>query len=227
MFWSWTNQWFPNRVCTLECTDSWTKLLEITVHLVQVFFPETLCFGNSLQVIWRPWTLVVSKVVSIRNAEDFLDNQKLGKKRELMEFLVCVKYALHIFPPLFLNSILRDISLSSNFNPRFQVVAELKGQAAAGGRTSICIQVIWLPLLEPWRGSEQCSQREFRGHYPLNRAIMPSLSWGAPFSMQLSGNLSCLSSGSVRMGDWVGKNWILFESFEVRPIWTKPRWFRW
>ena len=67
--------------------------------MVQVFSPETLCFGNSLQVIWRPWTLVVSKVGSICNAEDFLDNQKLGKKRELMEFLMCAKYALHIFPP--------------------------------------------------------------------------------------------------------------------------------
>ena len=88
--------------------------------------------------------------------------------------------------------------------------AELKGQAAAGGRTSICIQVIWLPLLEPRWGSEQCSQRKFRGHYPLSRAIMPSLSWGAPVSMQISGNLSCLSSGSVRMGDWVGRTGYFF-----------------
>ena len=40
---------------------------------------------------------MVSKVFSIHNAEDFLDNQKLGKKGELTEFRVCVKYALR-FP---------------------------------------------------------------------------------------------------------------------------------
>lgn len=110
----------------------------------RVVFPETLHFGDSLQVIWESLDSVVTKVFPAHEVEDFLENQKLSEKRELFtEFLLRAEHSLHILPPLFLNTILRGISFYSNFNPGFEkVYRTLKVRQLRGGRTSICIQGI-------------------------------------------------------------------------------------
>lgn len=117
---------------------------------------------------------------------------------------------LYIFlPPLFLNTVLRGISPSSNFNPRFkEIYGTFKGQAAAGRQ---CIHLHWGHLLSSVR---TCSWVGLQWPQPLSEALSLSWSWGAPIA---NGNFTSWSPKSIHMGGWVGRTGCLLRVLKSDP----------
>lgn len=145
--------------------DSWREEFIWSTSFLRICIFRNLSrwFWSSLRSR-SPWTLQplrFSQLIKLRILWKI--RSWIRKERIWISWVsIMCQTVLHILPPLFLNTVSWGISIYSNFNLRFKnIYRTLKVTQQLRGRTFICIQVIWFPLLEPWQGLEQCSLIEF------------------------------------------------------------------
>lgn len=145
--------------------DSWREEFIWSTSFLRIYIFRYLSrwFWGSLRSRspWTPQPLRFSQLIKWRILWKIRSWVRKERIRISWVSIMCQTF-LHILPPLFLNTISWGISVYPNFNLRFKnIYRTLKVTQLLRGRTFICIQVIWFPLLEPWQGLEQCSLIEF------------------------------------------------------------------